>query len=134
MRSEGPFHKQSFAVACGFGAAAVMLGAFGAHALKDQLSPDMLTVYHTAVDYHFIHAAALLASALLPCPPAHPGLRRLASIFFGLGIILFSGSLYALALSGISRLGLITPFGGLFFIAGWILLLSASLRRAQPGS
>jgi len=101
------------------GFSGVALGAFGAHGLRDRVSPAMLEVYRTGVLYHLIHALAVLAIAL-----GAPRLRRpsvIAGLFAG-GIAVFSGSLYLLALTGITTLGAITPIGGLAFLAGWALL------------
>lgn len=110
-------------------ALAVALGAFGAHGLRSRLDAYSLSVYEKAVFYHFLHALGILIVALL----ARSGVispRALAQtgwLFFA-GIVLFSGSLYALAISGIRILGAITPLGGLAFIAGWLLLAYHALR------
>ncbi len=104
-------------VAGTLGFTGVALGAFGAHALKAKLPPDMLTVYHTAVLYHLIHALALLALAFYG-RSANVNIQFGAIGFLG-GIILFSGSLYALALTGFKPLGAITPLGGLCFLISW---------------
>ncbi|MGH7939329.1 MAG: DUF423 domain-containing protein [Bryobacteraceae bacterium] len=97
---------------------AVCLGAFGAHALKGTLAANAMTeVWHTAVLYHFVHALALLILATLP------GTNRAASWLLVAGIALFSGSLYALALTNMRWLGAITPLGGLCFLAGWLSLV-----------
>lgn len=99
----------------------VALGAFAAHGLKSKLTADYLTVFQTGTHYQMIHALALFGVALLALHmPSR--LVTLAGVFFTLGIILFSGSLYALTLSGIGKLGIITPFGGLAFLAGWLCL------------
>ena len=104
-------------------ALATVFGAFGAHALKAQLSPDRLQVYETAVKYHFFHALGLLIVSFLPRIGALPTARASwVCALLAAGIILFSGSLYALAISGVRMLGAITPFGGLSFIAAWVLL------------
>jgi uncharacterized membrane protein YgdD (TMEM256/DUF423 family) len=110
-----------------FGFTGVALGAFAAHGLKQRLSPEYLEVFHTGVTYQLFHALALLAVALLA---AHlPGRLLLwAGGLFAVGILLFSGSLYALTLSGIGRLGIITPFGGLAFLLGWLCLGLAAWR------
>jgi uncharacterized membrane protein YgdD (TMEM256/DUF423 family) len=104
---------------------AVGLGAFGAHGLRARLSPDMLAVFETAVRYHMYHALALLLTSLLM---ARMGgwLVTAAGWCFTVGIVLFSGSLYALALSGVTILGAITPIGGLAFLAGWACLALAA--------
>ncbi|HET9041835.1 MAG TPA: DUF423 domain-containing protein [Burkholderiales bacterium] len=111
------------------GAAGVVLGAFGAHALKARLSADMLAVWHTAVQYHFWHALALIAIGIL-IALALPGsaLLRWAGWLMVAGLVLFSGSLYVLALSGARWLGAVTPFGGAAWIGAWVLLAVAVLR------
>ncbi len=109
------------------GALAVMLGAFGAHGLKDKLSEKMLVNYMTGVEYHFYHTFAILAVGLLAlhvqCKPA-----TASGWAFVTGIAIFSGSLYVMALTGITKLGAITPIGGLAFIVGWVLLAVAVLK------
>lgn len=106
---------------------AVALGAFGAHALRQRLSPEMLSVFETGVRYHFYHALALFAVAWLA--ERHPGnLVQASGWSFTVGIVVFSGSLYLLSATGIRWLGAITPIGGLAFLAGWVLLLMASFR------
>jgi uncharacterized membrane protein YgdD (TMEM256/DUF423 family) len=103
----------------------VALGAFGAHALRDHLSERMREVFNTAVHYQFIHSLALLAVSLL----VNRGrwFQYAGWLYLG-GIILFSGSLYLLATSGIRWLGMITPIGGLLFMAGHAVLMAAFLR------
>ena len=113
-----------------FMALAVSLGAFGAHALKKVLSPEMLTIYHTGVEYQFYHALGLLIVGLTGLHIQSKYLSW-AGIFLTVGIILFSGSLYALALTGIKGLGAITPLGGVSFIAGWIFLAVAVVRNSK---
>jgi uncharacterized membrane protein YgdD (TMEM256/DUF423 family) len=110
------------------GALAVMLGAFGAHALRAKLGPDLLAVWNTAVQYHFWHALALFAIALVAVHLPDSGALRWAGWLMLAGIVLFSGSLYALALSGVRGLGAVTPFGGVAFILGWLALAWAVLR------
>jgi uncharacterized membrane protein YgdD (TMEM256/DUF423 family) len=104
---------------------AVTLGAFGAHALRGRLSPEMLTVFETGVRYHMYHALALLLiSAMMP---RMGGWLVVASGWlFTAGIVLFSGSLYVLAFTGITIFGAITPIGGLAFLAGWACLAVAA--------
>lgn len=103
------------------GALGVALGAFGAHALKARLTPEQLSAWETGVLYHLLHTAVLLmlglyaAATQRPVTPAAP--------LFTAGILLFSGSLYALALGGPRLFGPVTPMGGLCFIAGWVALL-----------
>ncbi|HEY6101062.1 MAG TPA: DUF423 domain-containing protein [Anaeromyxobacter sp.] len=108
-------------------AISVAAGAFGAHALKARLSPDLLAVFETGARYQMYHAIgiALAAWAAARFPGAAPAW---AGWLFLAGTVLFSGSLYALALTGIRGLGAVTPFGGLAFIAGWIALALAALR------
>lgn len=107
---------------------AVALGAFGAHALKSRLTPDMATVWQTAVTYHAWHALALLAAGLVMLhSPERPGLP-LAGWLFVAGIVLFSGSLYAMALTGVRGLGAVTPFGGVAFLAGWAAFAWSAAR------
>lgn len=109
------------------GALGVMIGAFGAHGLKSKLSAEMLTVYQTGVQYHFYHTFALLAVGLLALK-FQSGLLTSSGWSFLVGIIIFSGSLYALSISEIKVLGAITPIGGLFFIIGWVLLTVSILK------
>lgn len=99
--------------------AAVALGAFGAHALKARLSPDLQATWQTAVQYHAWHALALLATGTLMLVRPDAGLAPAAWLFVA-GIALFSGSLYALCLTGARALGAITPVGGVAFLAGWL--------------
>ena len=108
----------------------VILGAFGAHALRDRLDASSRSIYETAVMYHFFHALGVLIVSLMP----KSGLltQSQASWICGLlsaGIVLFSGSLYGLAVTRIPVLGAITPVGGLSFIAGWLMLAVVLLRR-----
>jgi len=110
-----------------YGLLGVAFGAFGAHALRSRLAPDMLAVYHTGVEYQFYHAFALLAVGVLCTVRPGPGLG-VAGWCFGLGVLLFSGSLYLLALTGTRWLGAITPVGGLLFLVGWAALIWAQLR------
>jgi uncharacterized membrane protein YgdD (TMEM256/DUF423 family) len=106
---------------------AVAFGAFGAHALRARLSPDMLAVFETGVRYQMYHALALL---LVAAAAARFGgwMVTAAGWLFTLGIVLFSGSLYALALTGVTVLGAITPIGGLAFLGGWALLALMAAR------
>ena len=101
---------------------AVALGAFGAHALKARLAPELLTVFQTGVQYHFYHALALLGVAILLILNPHMASLILSAGFFIAGIVLFSGSLYVLSVFGIRWVGAITPIGGLAFLVGWGLL------------
>ena len=110
-----------------FGGLGVALGAFAAHALKERLPPGMLAVFETGVRYQLFHAFALLAAALAWAQWGHPAAKAAGWCFAG-GIVLFSGSLYVLALSGVRWIGAITPVGGVAFLAGWALLAWAALR------
>ena len=113
-------------------AVAVMLGAFGAHGLRGRLDAYSLDIYQRAVLYHFVHALGVLIAPLF----AGAGLLsnaasgRVAALFT-IGILLFSGSLYALAISGVRILGAVTPFGGIAFIIGWIWLAAELFRRKR---
>ncbi|WP_017812190.1 MULTISPECIES: DUF423 domain-containing protein [Paenibacillus] len=107
---------------------AVALGAFGAHALKAKLSPDMMKIYETGIQYHIAHSLGMLIiGSLAQNFLQGQSLAVAAGWCLFAGIILFSGSLYALSLSGVRKLGAITPLGGLLFLAGWVLLLIAVL-------
>ncbi len=113
-----------------FGFSGVALGAFAAHGLKSKLSAEYLAIFQTGTHYQLIHALALLAVAILSLHlPAR--LLNAAGWMFCLGIVLFSGSLYLLTLTGVSKLGIITPFGGLAFLAGWLCLGLAAWRTTQ---
>lgn len=104
---------------------AVAAGAFGAHALRTRLTPDLVAVFETGARYQMYHALALLVIAR-----AEPvGLVRVAAWLFVAGTVLFSGSLYLLAVTGARGLGAVTPLGGLAFIAGWLALALALWRR-----
>ncbi len=103
------------------GAAGVGLGAFGAHGLKESLSTNALGWWLTGVQYQLWHAITLLVLALIPG-------ARVAAVLITVGTVLFSGSLYFMALTGARWLGAVTPLGGLFMIAGWLLLTRVALR------
>jgi uncharacterized membrane protein YgdD (TMEM256/DUF423 family) len=113
-------------------ALAVVFGAFGAHGLRGRLDPYAMSIYEKAVFYHFLHAMGILvislfarAGSLIPATE-----NRVCWLLF-IGILFFSGSLYALAISGVRILGAITPIGGVAFIAGW-LWLAIALLRTRP--
>ncbi|NBA98672.1 DUF423 domain-containing protein [Pseudomonas sp. R5(2019)] len=110
-----------------FGFTGVGLGAFAAHGLKGRLSSDYLAIFHTGVTYQLVHTLALLGVALLSTQLSGR-LVGWAGGLFALGIVLFSGSLYALTLTGFSKLGIVTPFGGLAFLGGWLCLGLAAWR------
>jgi uncharacterized membrane protein YgdD (TMEM256/DUF423 family) len=107
----------------------VALGAFGAHGLRNRLSPEMLAVFETGVRYQMYHALAILVVALAVAR-LDGWLVRAAGWLFTGGIVLFSGSLYVLALSGVTALGAVTPLGGLAFLGGWACLALAALALA----
>ena len=120
-------NKQAIIFGASFAAIAVILGAFGAHALKSLMAPDKLLVFETGVRYHFYHSFALILTGILY--HAFPSKQsKLAVSFFITGIFLFSGSLYAIALlsingGSIGPLGILTPIGGVFFILGWAMIV-----------
>jgi uncharacterized membrane protein YgdD (TMEM256/DUF423 family) len=110
------------------GMLAVTFGAFGAHALKSRLDEHALGVFQTAVQYHFYHSLALLAVGVIALSQPQTALLRSSGYLFLVGIVVFSGSLYLLSMSGLRWLGAITPLGGLAFIAGWGCLAAASWK------
>jgi uncharacterized membrane protein YgdD (TMEM256/DUF423 family) len=116
-----------FCLGAVLGALGVAAGAFGAHALKTRLTPEMLAVFETGVRYHLIHALGLLAVAWAATRWTSASIRA-AGWLFVLGVLLFSGSLYAMCLTGVRMLGAITPFGGVAFIAGWLCLAWGAWR------
>jgi uncharacterized membrane protein YgdD (TMEM256/DUF423 family) len=107
---------------------AVALGAFGAHALKSRVPPEMLAVWHTGVEYHVYHALALLAVGILAIHLPDSALLRWSGWLMLAGIVVFSGSLYLLAVSGERWLGAVTPVGGLAFLAAWALFVAAVVK------
>lgn len=117
--------KQYLLIAALSGFFAVALGAFGAHGLKQKLSADMLAVYQTGVQYHFYHTFALFGVALLMLQLPQSVALRWSALLFVMGIAVFSGSLYVLAITGVRWLGAIAPLGGVAFLAAWILLAVA---------
>lgn len=126
-------YKQAMIAGALFAMLAVILGAFGAHALKGKMSADMLQVYETGVRYQFYHSFALLITGIVY--QAYSGRSiELATLFFIIGIVLFSGSLYAISFMSIKgmsigKFGILTPIGGLFFILGWVQLLIGILKK-----
>ncbi|MFD4836725.1 DUF423 domain-containing protein [Achromobacter sp. NPDC058515] len=107
--------------------AAVGAGAFGAHGLKRMLTPELLAVWQTGVLYHLVHALGLFAIALLGARFGSPLLSAAGVVMF-VGIVLFSGSLYVLSLTGTHWLGAVTPFGGVAFLAAWAMVALAAYR------
>jgi uncharacterized membrane protein YgdD (TMEM256/DUF423 family) len=118
-----------FAAASGF--TAVALGAFGAHGLKGKLADNLMSAFETAVQYQAIHTLAIIAACLLSLHFGRGAWFQYAGVSFATGVLLFSGSLYGLALAGPRWLGPITPIGGLFFLAGWVLMLVAVARHVN---
>jgi uncharacterized membrane protein YgdD (TMEM256/DUF423 family) len=117
--------RGAFGIAGLLGFTAVAAGAFGAHAVRDRLTPAMMEIYRTGALYHLVHAVAALAVAA-----AGDRLRRGRAILalFTAGVAVFAGSLYALALTGIRILGAVTPFGGLMLLGAWALLAAEALN------
>jgi uncharacterized membrane protein YgdD (TMEM256/DUF423 family) len=121
--------RRSLALGAVLGALGVALGAFGAHALRDRLTPADLATFETGVRYQMYHAVALLGLAAWTDRVPSPKLAW-AAWCFGAGVVVFSGSLYGLVLTQQRWLGAITPFGGVALIAGWVLVALASIDRA----
>lgn len=125
-------HTTLLIAACN-GLLVVLLGAFGAHALETRVAADLLATWHTSVQYHMFHTLALLGLALLQREPgAPPGLKRVSQLFLA-GLVLFCGSLYLLVLSGARWLGMVTPFGGVLFLAAWLQLAVLAYRMRLNG-
>lgn len=116
------------------GGLAVAFGAFGAHALRDSLDEYHLGVYEKAVNYHFGHALALLVAGWVASKCPRPRLAAIAAHFFFVGVIVFSGSLYLLALTGVRKWGMVTPIGGVCFLLGWLLLAMALRPSSHTAS
>lgn len=117
------------AIGAGLGALAVILGAFGAHGLRDRIDADSLETWKTGVLYHALHSLALVLYGLFACDRG----GRIAGWCFLLGVAIFSGTLYGLALGGPRWLGAITPIGGVLLIVGWVAF-GFEARRASDGS
>ncbi|WP_342417805.1 DUF423 domain-containing protein [Paenibacillus sp. FSL R10-2782] len=107
---------------------AVVLGAFGAHALKKRLSADMMSIFQTGIQYHIAHGLGLILLGVVAVNLVHSSLIVTAGWVMLAGILLFSGSLYALSLSGLKKLGAITPIGGVAFLASWVLVIVAVVQ------
>jgi len=113
-----------------FGLTGVAAGAFGAHALRSRLDAGALAIFDTAVRYQLVHALALLGSAW--AIQQWPGRSaKTSAVLFAAGIVLFSGSLYALTLSGVALLGALTPVGGVLLLLGWLALALAAFGRSR---
>jgi len=113
---------------------AVALGAFGAHALKAIIPSDLLPIWKTASQYHFYHALGLIALGLWSQQHASARLTSITAYCFILGVLLFSGSLYMLAVSGLRWLGMITPLGGVLFLAGWSSWIVAVIKHTPTAA
>jgi len=111
------------------GFSAVLLGAFGAHGLRDKIAPPMLEIYRTGVLYHLVHALAVFAVALAADRLRRP---RLVAGLFTAGIAIFSGTLYLLAITGVMKLGAVTPIGGVLLMAGWGAVIVEGFARSGP--
>lgn len=107
-----------------FGFLAVAIGAFGAHQIRNIVTPEMLEIYKTGVQYHLIHAVIITAIGFYGNPKYF-----MAAFFLSLGILLFSFSLYIYAITWITPIAIITPFGGVSFLIGWLLIIIASLKK-----
>jgi uncharacterized membrane protein YgdD (TMEM256/DUF423 family) len=112
------------------GGLAVAIGAFGAHGLQGRVAPELLAVFETGARYHMYHALALVGVALAAGRYPESSLVFAAGVLFVVGIVLFSGSLYAMTLTGARALGAITPLGGVAFLAGWLSLAMAAWRAS----
>lgn len=119
--------RQFFMWGAFFGFSGVALGAFGSHGLKKIISPEMLAVFETAVRYQMYHAFTLCVTAIL-VERSERRFAKISGFAFIIGIILFCGSLYLMALSGVRALGFITPFGGVSFLLGWLFLFLSALK------
>ena len=119
-----------FAAGAALAGLGVLLGAFGAHGLRERIAPDLLAVYDTGIRYHLIHALGLLAVSWAAARWPSPWVGA-AGWLFAAGIVVFSGSLYLLAVTGARWLGAITPLGGLCFLIGWAVLTVGVLRAGS---
>ena len=117
--------RMRFAMSAILGAVAVAAGAFGAHVMKGRIDPGLLEAWRTGSDYHLAHSVLLVALSL----PAGTNRHRLAWTLLACGVVLFSGSLYAMAATGVRGLRAITPIGGVLLVAGWVALASEAWSR-----
>ena len=123
--------RATVSVGAVMGFVAVAAGAFGAHGLRETLEPRMLAAFETGADYAMVHALALVLTGLL-ATRAPSRAATVAAIAFAAGVVLFSGSLWVMAISGVKALGIITPFGGLAFMVGWIALAVSARALGAP--
>ena len=129
---QAQLHRWSIAAGAGFALFAVAIGAFAAHGLESVLSPYALGLVETAARYQMYHALALLLVGVLSISPSvAPRWLKVSALAFGVGIVVFSGSLYALALSGFGQWGTVTPVGGIAFIVGWCALIASVLLNSD---
>jgi uncharacterized membrane protein YgdD (TMEM256/DUF423 family) len=130
-------YRLAILLGAGNAALAIILGAFAAHALKNTLTEKMLNVFNTAVDYHLYHALALMVVGILihqQDPANKPNRALRTSIYLMVtGLIVFCGSLYALSITGITKFGMITPIGGIAFIAAWLFVFAAFINKTFTG-
>ena len=112
---------------------AVSIGAFAAHMLRDRLSPELLNTFQTGVQYHMYHALALFGLGVMMINFPTANLLRISAYLMLAGIVLFSGSLYLLSITGIRWLGAITPLGGVCFLVAWALLVWFAAKQQLPG-
>lgn len=117
-----------------YGLIAVTLGAYAAHGLRQRLGERLLAVFETGVDYQAVHALALLFTGLMLLHTPESRWAALAGWLFLIGIVLFSGSLYLLAITGYSKLGIVTPFGGGILLLGWLALVVFAIRELPATS
>ena len=129
-----PLSRTFAIVGCVCAALAVVLGAFGAHALKSRIDPEMLSVYQTGVHYHLFHALGLFAVAFCASHLPHSRLIKWSGWLMFTGTVIFSGSLYVLSITGIRGWGMVTPVGGLTLIVSWVLLALALVRHRSNQS
>ncbi len=120
--------RQALLIGAVFGATGVMAGAFGAHALRARLDPADLAIFETAARYQLYHAVALVGVSIWLEQAVRPPFEWAARLF-AIGVVIFSGSLYALVLSGQRWLGAVTPFGGVALITGWLALAAGAMRN-----
>jgi uncharacterized membrane protein YgdD (TMEM256/DUF423 family) len=126
-----PMERNFILIGAVNGFLSVLLGAFGAHALKGRIAANLLDIYQTGIQYHMVHALALILIGLIAVKEVNKSLLQWSGRALTLGILLFSGSLYALALSGKGFFGAITPLGGVCFLTGWALLAAAVRKKAS---
>lgn len=128
-RTQKDFSTRWIQVGCGLAALSILLGAFGAHLLQKTLTPKNLGIFQLGVHYQMLHSLGLILVGIGPLLSFQRKPLTAAAWFFTSGILLFSGSLYILALTNLNKIGMITPFGGICFVAGWVCFAMATRRR-----